>query len=261
MEFYLLVIVIGFIVGGFIGMTGMGGGALMTPILITILKIEPIIAIGSDIIYAALTKVAGSYQHIKQKTVDFKLVKNLAKGSVPGAILGGLLSYYLTAQGINIDSFIKSFLGGALIVVALTLIMSLIFKAHSYKKKLHDVLHLDRHLVLYTVLTGLLGGFLVGLTSVGSGTVMMALILIIYNTSLRKVIGSDIVHATILLFTAGITHFFIGHVDWMLVLFLLIGSIPGVIIGSKLAKRAPKKVIKSVLIVLLLFFGVRLFLT
>lgn len=258
MEYFLLIILIGFIVGTLIGMTGMGGGALMTPILITILKIEPIIAIGSDIVYAAITKIAGSYQHIKQKTVDFTLVKNLAIGSVPGAIAGSLLSYIMKDSGINIDEFIRIALGTALCTISVLLSISLFWNINNYKDKLHHWLKIDKYKKIAVALVGLLGGLLVGLTSVGSGTIMIVLILIIYNTSLRKIIGSDIVHATILLFTAGLAHLFVGNVDWQLVIFLLIGSIPGVILGSKLSSFIPKNIIRSLLIILLLVFGFKM---
>jgi uncharacterized membrane protein YfcA len=248
-------IILGFVVGGLVGMTGMGGGSMMTPILITFLHYEPAVAIGSDIIYAAVTKVAGSFAHLKQKTVDLTIVRRLAIGSVPGAIAGSLLADSIRDVVANADEYLKVAVGIAICLSAALLFTSMFYDVRNIKQRLHDFFGVERHVLGYTIGTGVFGGFLVGLTSVGAGSVMLVLMLIVYNTSTRKLVGTDIVHATILLFTAGIVHLYSGVVDWGLVAGLLIGSIPGVLIGSRMAHAVSRKALKTVLVAVLFFLG------
>lgn len=254
----VLTIGLGAVVGTLVGMTGMGGGALMTPALITILGIAPSVAVSSDIVYGAITKTVGAVQHLKQGTVDTLLVRRLAVGSIPAAVLGSVLAAVLQSSGFNLDAFVRVALGVVLCVIAIVLLVSAFFDVSGVKSRIHAAIGADQHAAAWLGGVGAFGGFIVGLTSVGSGTVMMAAILIISNTSLKKIVGSDIAHATLLLFTAGITHLFVGHVNWSLIGMLLIGSIPGVVIGSKLSAVIPKAVTKTLLIVLLCFFGVKL---
>lgn len=256
----LFIVFLGATVGVLVGMTGMGGGALLTPALITIVGISPVVAVSSDIIYGAVTKLFGSIQHIRQKTVDFHLVRWLAVGSVPGAILGSVCASLFSARGLDINTTITTVLGILLCCIATILFVSTVFDVTKLKKSIHDSIGAEKHYNRLLVIVGFFGGGIVGLTSVGSGTVMMAAILVISNTSLKKIVGSDIVHATILLCTAGITHLFVGKIDWMLVLFLLVGSIPGVMLGSRISQYAPKNILKFFVIALLGFFGVKLLL-
>ncbi len=236
-------------------MTGMGGGSMMTPLLITFLHYEPAVAIGSDIIYAAVTKVAGSFAHLKQKTVDLTIVRRLAYGSVPGAVAGSLLADYIREAVADADDYLKVTIGVAICLSAALLFVSMFYDVRNIKLRLHNFFRVDQHILGYTISTGVFGGFLVGLTSVGAGSVMLVLMLVVYNTSTRKLVGTDIVHATILLFTAGFVHLFAGNIDWKLVAGLLIGSIPGVLIGSRLAHKVSRTALKTVLIVVLFFLG------
>ncbi|EKD79411.1 MAG: hypothetical protein ACD_41C00082G0002 [uncultured bacterium] len=254
----LTIIVIGFVIGLLIGMTSMGGGAMMTPILITFLHYDPVIAVGSDIVYAAITKIVGSAVHIKQKTVDMKLVQRLAYGSVPGAIVGALLTDYLRDITPLANDYLKLAIGLAISCSALLLFISIIFDVRGIKQWLHAFFRVERHQIGFTIVTGAFGGFLVGLTSVGAGSIMLVLMLVIYNTSTRKLIGSDIVHATILLLTAGIVHLFSGNVDWGLTGGLLIGSVPGVLLGSRFVQWVPRLLLKIVLVIILFFLGSQL---
>lgn len=253
--FILTIAGIGFAVGLLIGMTSMGGGAMMTPILITFLHYEPVVAVGSDIIYAAVTKVVGSAVHIRQKTVDMALVRRLAYGSVPGAVVGSLLAKYMHEITPLANGYLKLAIGLAICSSATLLFVSIFFNVNNLKQRLHSLLRVEVHQRTYTILTGVVGGFLVGLTSVGAGSIMLVLMLIIYNTSTHRLIGSDIVHATILLFTAGAVHLLSGNIDWGLVGGLLLGSIPGVLIGSMFVKRMPRTFLKTVLVLLLFFLG------
>jgi uncharacterized membrane protein YfcA len=258
MEHFLLIVIIGFAVGLLVGMTSMGGGSMMTPILITYLHYDPVIAVGSDIVYAAITKVVGSAVHIRQKTVDKMMVRHLAYGSVPAAIVGSILALYLHQITPAANDYLKLAIGLAICCSATTLLISIFFDVRGVKQKLHDRLKVQTHQKTYTILTGVVGGLLVGLTSVGAGSIMLVLMLIIYNTSTRKLIGSDIVHATILLFTAGIVHLFAGNIDWGLTLGLLLGSVPGVLLGSHLVPRIHKTLLKTVLVTILFFLGAQL---
>lgn len=241
-----------------VGMTGMGGGALMTPLLISYVGLSPAVAVSSDIIYGAITKIFGSIQHLRQGTVDRELVKRLAVGSIPGAIVGSGLAAILKASGIDFNSFVKQALGIALCIIATLLLVSFLFNVNSVKQRIHTWIHAEQYPRLWLGLVGALGGFTVGLTSVGSGTIMMACVLVISNTSLRKLVGSDIVHAVLLLWTASITHIFVGEIQWSVVAWLLVGSIPGIVIGSRLSARAPKQLIKLLMVGLLLFFGIKM---
>ena len=250
-----VIIIIGFAVGLLIGMTSMGGGAMMTPILITFLHYDPVIAVGSDIVYAAITKVFGSAVHLKQKTVDLLIVRRLAYGSVPGAIIGSFLAQYIHLRLPSANADLKLAIGLAICCSAALLFSSIFFNVNKVKLSMHQALHVDGHTKAYTVLIGLFGGFLVGLTSVGAGSIMLVLMLIIYNTSTRKLVGTDIVHATILLFTASITHLFAGNVDWYLAGSLLIGSIPGVLLGSRFVQHVPKTILKTALVIILFVLG------
>ncbi len=258
MEAILTIIVIGFAVGLLIGMTSMGGGAMMTPILITYLHYDPVIAVGSDIVYAAVTKIVGSAMHMRQKTVDRVLVRYLAYGSVPMAIVGSLLALYLHTLIPAANDYLKLAIGLAICCSAGLLFISIFFDVRGVKQRLHDRLKIEHHRKVYTMMAGAFGGFIVGLTSVGAGSIMLVLMLIIYNTSTRKLIGSDIVHATILLLTAGVVHLFAGNVNWTLTSSLLIGSIPGVILGSRLVAVVPRTLLKTALVIILFFLGSQL---
>lgn len=255
MSQIVVIIFVGFVVGALIGLTGMGGGSMMTPILITYLHYNPVVAVGSDIIYAAITKVAGSFVHIKQKTVDMLIVRRMAYGSIPGAIIGSVLTQYIRDITPLANDYLKVAIGIAICCSASTLFLSIFFNVKNLKRRLHDWIGVDKNLRTYTIITGVIGGFLVGLTSVGAGSIMLVLMLIIYNTSTRKLVGTDIVHATVLLFTASAVHLFSGNVDWVLTGSLLIGSIPGVLLGSRFAQHVPRMVLKTVLVFVLFFLG------
>lgn len=249
------IIVIGFIVGTLIGMTSMGGGAMMTPILISFLHYDPVIAVGSDIVYAAITKVVGSAVHLKQKTVDLVIVRRLAYGSVPGAVVGSILAQYIHIHLQSANDDLKLAIGLAICTSATLLFLSIFFNVNKLKLRLHNALQLEHHTKGFTIAAGVFGGLLVGLTSVGAGSVMLVLLLIIYNTSTRKLVGTDIVHATLLLFTASIAHLFSGNVDWRLTGGLLIGSIPGVLLGSTFVQYVPRTLLKTILVIVLFFLG------
>jgi uncharacterized protein len=248
---------LGLFIGILIGLTGMGGGALMTPALILFKLARPTLAVGTDLVWNALTKGVGSIVHIKQQTVDTRIVKRLAIGSIPGALCGIALLAYLRHRGIKSeDHLVVMVLGTALIGVALSLFFRSIFGA---RLPTDGVEGLSRGPAWLTSVIGLVVGFLVSITSVGSGTMIVASLVFIYPTTpLKKLVGSDIFHALFLVGVSAIGHMGLGTVNTKLLIGLLIGSVPGVVIGSRLSMIFPEKVLRPVLATTLLYLGAKL---
>lgn len=249
--------ILGFLVGLLVGLTGMGGGAVMTPALILLGWAKPVIAVGTDLVWGTLTKAAGSFVHWRQKTVDFKIVLRLAIGSIPGAILGlALLVHLHHSKGAAMDKIVVRMLGVALMVVALSLFVRSFWKRRTGStSEQADA----KYFVWLTPLIGAAVGFLVSLTSVGSGSLIIACLVLLYpSTPLRRIVGSDIVHALFLLGVSALGHFGIGSINVQLLGALLIGSIPGVWLGSKMSATVPEKVLQPVIATTLFFLGYRL---
>lgn len=248
---------LGLFVGVLIGLTGMGGGALMTPALILFNLARPTLAVGTDLVWNALTKGVGSIVHLKQRTVDTRIVKRLAIGSVPGALMGIGLLAILRHHGIKSeDHLVVMVLGTALIGVALSLYFRSIFGS---KLPVFGPEGLAKGPAWLTSVIGLVVGFLVSITSVGSGTMIVASLVFIYpTTSLKKLVGSDIFHALFLVGVSALGHVGLGTVDTKLLIGLLIGSVPGVVIGSRLSLIFPEKVLRPLLATTLLYLGARL---
>jgi len=248
---------LGLFVGVLIGLTGMGGGALMTPALILFRLARPTLAVGTDLVWNALTKGVGSIVHIKQQTVDSRIVKRLAIGSIPGALSGIALLAFLRHHGITSeDHLVVIILGTALIGVALSLFFRTFLGSRLPKSGVEG---LARGPVWLTSVLGLVVGFLVSITSVGSGTLIVASLVFMYPTTpLRKLVGSDIFHALFLVGVSAIGHMGLGTVNTKLLVGLLIGSVPGVVIGSRLSVIFPEKILRPMLATTLLYLGVRL---
>ena len=248
---------LGLFVGVLIGLTGMGGGALMTPALILFRLARPTLAVGTDLVWNALTKGVGSIVHLKQQTVDTRIVKRLAIGSIPGALCGIGLLAYLRHHGIKSeDHLVVMVLGTALIGVALTLFFRTFFAS---KLPTIGMEGLARGPVWLTTLVGLVVGFLVSITSVGSGTMIVASLVFIYPTTpLKKLVGSDIFHALFLVGVSAVGHMGLGTVNGKLLIELLIGSVPGVVIGSRLSVIFPEKLLRPMLATTLLYLGAKL---
>lgn len=253
MEMLVLKILVGFVVGILIGLSGVGGGVLLLPVLIFGLRIPAIVAVGSDALFNFFTKIPASLLHLKKGTVKGKVVAALALGSVPGSICGvKLLIHIRHLYGDGVNNFIKTAVGILLIIVPLLLI---------FQKRIEDkVAHRPPTMKGFAgmALIGLFAGFLVGMTSVGSGSIIMMLLLLFYSFPPKVNVGTDILHAVILTGTTGLLHFRAGNVDPSLVLTLLIGSIPGGLIGSHLATRMPMLWLRRLLCALLLITGARM---
>ncbi len=257
MEF-LAIVMSGFIVGFLVGMTGMGGAALMTPLLILGFGIKPVIAIGTDISYAAITKTVGGWRHLKLKNVKVGLALWLALGSVPGAIGGVWLIQLLKATyGMGVDKIAMAMISGALLIVGCGLLIRAMFKGDSTKGE-QEKLNLTRRRKFLAVILGAFTGFVVGITSAGSGTLIAVLLIGIYKLAPRKVVGTDVFHAAILLWAAGLAHFGVGNVDISLLLSILAGSIPGVWIGSHLTVKVPVGMLRLAISVLMVSSGLAL---
>jgi uncharacterized protein len=249
--------ILGFVVGLLIGLTGMGGGALMTPALILTGLARPVIAVGTDLVWGTLTKSVGAFVHFRQKTVDLAIVKRLAIGSVPGALAGIALLYYLHRRGtIAVDQVVVKMLAVALMCVAVSLFIRAL-RGHR-KKSGNENPGLGGSVWLTSVLGGVVG-FLVSLTSVGSGSLIVACLVIVYPLiPMKRIVGSDIVHALILVGVSALGHLGLGSVDVPLLAALLIGSLPGVWIGSRMTAVFPERVLQPLLATTLFVLGYKL---
>lgn len=253
MELLAVKILIGFFVGVLIGMTGVGGGVLLLPVLIFGLRVPAIVAVGSDALFNFFTKIPASLMHLRRGTVRRKVVMALALGSVPGSIAGvNLLMHIRHLYGDGVNAFIKMAVGILLIIIPILLL----FQRHIEERVGQRPPTLKSFAGM--TLIGLLAGFLVGMTSVGSGSIIMMLLLLFYSFTPKVNVGTDIVHAVILTGVTGILHFSLGNVDPELVVTLLIGSIPGGLLGSHLATRVPMLWLRRILCTLLLITGARM---
>jgi uncharacterized protein len=253
MELIALKIFIGLIVGTLIGLTGLGGGVLLLPLLIFGLRVPAIIAVGSDAAFNFLTKIPSSVVHLRKGTVRKKVVLALASGSIPGAILGvRFLQHLRILYGAGVNDFIKTAVGILLIVVSTLLLLQRRIEAQVANRPPTAKSFLGMAVI------GLVAGFLVGMTSVGSGSIIMMLLLLFYSYPPKVMVGTDIVHAVLLTGCTSLLHFRLGNVDPSLVGYLLIGSIPGGLVGSHLSTRVPVLWLRRILCVILLSTGVRM---
>lgn len=253
MELLTAKVLVGFVVGVLIGLSGVGGGVLLLPVLIFGLRVPAIIAVGSDAVFNFFTKIPASLLHLKKGTVRRKVVVALACGSIPGSYCGvKLLMYIRHLYGDGVNSFIKSAIGVLLIVIPLLLL----FQKRIEEKVANHPPTMKGFAGM--ALIGLIAGFLVGMTSVGSGSIIMMLLLLFYRFPPKVNVGTDIVHAVLLTGMTGLLHFRLGNVDPGLVVSLLIGSIPGGLLGSHLATRVPMLWLRRILCTLLLLTGARM---
>lgn len=246
----------GFIVGIVVGLTGMGGGALMTPILVLGFGIEPLAAVSSDLVAAVVMKPIGGGIHFRRGTVHTGLVKWLALGSVPGALLG---SYAISHVSGDVGDTIKIILGVVLLVAAAAMVVRSYLSSHrgvGVEGAEAERVPVRRAATLFV---GLVGGTIVGMTSVGSGSLMIVALMLLYPTlSSRELVGTDLVQAVPLVLAAAIGHLIWGEFELGLTASLLIGSIPGVIIGAQISSRAPDHFIRPVLVLVLALTGLKL---
>jgi uncharacterized protein len=254
-----LIILFGFCVGVLVGTTGVGGGSLMTPALILVFGTAPTTAIGTDLAYAAVTKTVGGWRHFRSGTVDMKLALWLATGSIPGA-LGGVYVLHLLEDALGKGSFddtLLTMVGAALLVTSAAVLVRTLVRHVKGERATIEPFEL-RH-KLAAVLVGVSVGFVLGLTSAGSGALIAVGLIMIYRLTPRRVVGTDVFHAALLLWVASLAHLVSGNVDLLLAGNILIGSVPGVWIGSGLATRLPEGALRPALGVVLLAAGLALF--
>jgi len=247
----------GLLIGFLVGMTGMGGGALMTPLLILLVGIKPTIAIGSDLAYAAITKMFGAWQHRKSGQVDVGLALRLALGSVPASLFGVWCVHRMEARyGDDVQHMVTRILGATLILVATALLARSTGLVRHWRLRGHAARRRRRY--GWNLAIGAVLGFLVGVTSVGSGTLFGVAMLIVFGLGAKEMVGTDIYHAALLTTAAAAAHICVGNVNYSLVGSLLVGAIPGVLAGSRLATRMPEKALRPTLAVVLLVSGIKM---
>jgi uncharacterized protein len=246
----------GFLIGALVGFTGVGGGALMTPLLVLLFGIAPSTAVGTDLIYASITKTSGTLVHGLHGTVEWGIVRHLATGSIPATILTILALRYFGGKEHGAGGLITSVLGFALILTAVTLILRRWLLAHL--ARFVEGLSTQQTTSI-TIALGAFLGVLVSISSVGAGAIGVTVLVLLYpQLPAARIVGSDIAHAVPLTLVAGIGHLFLGAIDWSLLISLLIGSLPGIAIGSHLAARVPDRVLRPVLASTLALTGARL---
>ncbi|MFM6090809.1 MAG: sulfite exporter TauE/SafE family protein [Dolichospermum sp.] len=241
---YLLLPILSFFIGMIVGITGIGGASLITPMLIFCFHVPPSIAISSDVVAATLMKIVGSWKHWQQKTLDVDLVKWLAMGSVSGSLLGIAVLYQLRNTGEHhIDSLLLRLLGVMIVIVTFTALIQMLLVNFFPKINLPQLPTLNINTNkgrLITVIIGAILGFCVGMTSVSSGSMFALVLTAFFRLDARKLVGTDITQAAILLIFTSLGHLTLGTVNFNLVIPIWIGSVPGVIIGAKICEMMPQ---------------------
>jgi uncharacterized protein len=248
-------IAVGLLVGVLVGLTGLGGGMVLLPLLISVLGVPPIVAVGSDAVINFVTKIGAGGLHLRRGNVSWPLVRNLALGSIPGAILGvGMLAWLRETYGSGVNDFLRGMIGILLVVVPLGYLLKL---RPSLPPVSLETLQAKKYR-FGIVLIGFFAGTLVGLTSIGSGSVILMLLLVCYGFPPAMMVGTDIVHAVLLAALTSVLQFKLGNVDLVLVASVLLGSVPGGILGAYLTNYIPSARLKQVLSVVLVAVGARL---
>ena len=234
----------GFLVGALVGITGVGGGSLMTPILI-MFGIHPAMAVGTDLLYASMTKTGGTLVHGLNRTVDWRVVVRLATGSIPGSALTMFALYEFHIGSAATQILITRVLGAALFLTA----VSLFFRKTLVRVYAKRVGVLDPELVRrLTIVSGAILGVLVSISSVGAGAIGVTVLILLYpKMPMARIVGSDIAHAVPLTLAAGLGHLALGSIDWLLLVSLVTGSLPGIFVGSTLATRVPDTAVRLTL--------------
>ena len=242
-----MVIAFGLGVGVLIGLTGIGGGSLMTPLLVLFAGVPPVVAIGTDLAYGAVTKTLGGWRHWRKGTVDLGVSMWLAVGSVPGALVGvWLLDHLHATYGKSFEPTLLVSIAVALIIVAVTILGRALFMPKLVARERHTVERTTRAKVS-AVLIGAVLGLILGVTSVGSGALIGLALILVFQLTPHRVVGTDVFHAAILLWAAGIAHFASGNVDFALMGTILIGSLPGVWLGAHLIDKVSADALRPAL--------------
>ena len=252
----------GFLVGLIVGVTGVGGGSLMTPLLMLVFGVSPVTAVGTDLLYASLTKTVGAWVHGRRGTVDWRVVGLLSLGSLPATLVTILLLKYSAADEKTLSNLVSGVLSVALLLTAVTLLFKEQIKEIAKRRDgaVYELHH--RYLPAATIATGAVAGALVTVSSIGAGVLGTVALLFLYpRMPSVKVVGTDIVHAVPLAALAGMGHMALGTVDLTLLAHLLLGSLPGIYIGSHLSTKIPEKVLRPLLASMLMLIGTKMILS
>jgi uncharacterized membrane protein YfcA len=251
------IVAFGLGVGVLVGMTGIGGGSLMTPMLILVFNVQPVTAIGSDLAYAAVTKTVGGYKHLRQHTVDLRLSSWMAIGSVPAAVFGVyVLDVLEDWAGRDFDDVLITILACALLITGAATMVRNFLKRMDERER--TTIPMERRHKIAAVAMGASVGFVLGVTSAGSGALIAVGLILLFRLRPQRVVGTDVFHAAILLWAAGLAHVSAGNVDFGLVGNILIGSIPGVWVGSHWSVRVEPAVLRGTLALVLIGAGLAL---
>jgi len=246
----------GFVVGAIVGLTGVGGGSLMTPLLVLLFGVHPATAVGTDLLYAAITKSGGTVVHSRKGHVDWQIVGRLAAGSIPAAALTIYILSQLPKRSAELTHLISVSLGIALLLTACAIVFRKRIVAFALR---HENSFVQRHLGPVTVAVGAVIGVLVSISSVGAGALGVAALFFLYpHLPAVRIVGSDVVHAVPLTLVAGMGHWWLGSVDWSLLGALLLGSLPGIWLGSHISARVPDKILRPILASMLVLIGAKL---
>ncbi|MFZ2269599.1 MAG: sulfite exporter TauE/SafE family protein [Azonexus sp.] len=247
----------GFAVGAIVGLTGVGGGSLMTPLLVLLFGVHPATAVGTDLLYAAITKAGGTVAHGKKGHIDWAITGRLALGSIPAAGLTLLVLSQLPKGSNVIGQIIANGLGFALVLTAIAILFGR--KLRDYAAKHDDSPLRQRHLGKITVVVGAILGVLVTISSVGAGALGVAALYFLYpKLSPIRIVGSDVAHAVPLTLVAGLGHWALGGVDWALLGSLLLGSLPGIWLGTHVSAKVPEHILRRLLATMLIIIGGKL---
>jgi len=253
-----VLVLFGLGVGILVGLTGVGGGSLMTPILILVFGVKPVTAVGTDLAYGAVTKTVGGVKHFRQRTVDLSLSTWMAFGSVPAAVGGVYVIHALErAHGKSFDDILLAAVSGALLFTGVAVLVRALFLTRLVKLE-RETLVLERRHKIAAVSLGVFVGFVLGVTSAGSGALIALGLIMIFRLVPTRVVGTDVFHAAILLWAAAIAHLVAGHVDFALAGTILVGSVPGVWLGSHWSVRVPVASLRLALGVVLIGAGMGL---
>ena len=242
MNHELMMIMFGLGVGLLVGATGVGGGSIMTPLLVVVAGVPPISAIGTDLFYAAVTKTFGGASHFRRSTVDLRLSLQLALGSIPAAVGAVFLLDYIQGRiGFAIDTPLIVIVAIAIAICGIAMLWQTLFPPPQRPERA------PAHQLIAAIISGALVGFVLGLTSAGSGAVLALLLIAVFQLVPHRVVGTDVFHAALLLWAASIGNIILGNVDFALAGLLLLGSIPGVLIGTRVSVRLPALALRCAL--------------
>ncbi len=251
----LLLPVLSFGVGIIVGLTGIGGASLITPMLIIVFGVPASVAVSSDVVAATLMKVVGGIKHWRQQTVDRRVVQWLVTGRVPGALGGvAILHHIQQIERLNLDSILLKCIGFAILLVTLLALVQLLLLTIAPNVQLPQLPMLDLDTIpgkMAAIAIGAILGCIVGLTSVSSGSLFALVLIAFFRLDAQRLVGTDLTQAAILLGFTSLGHLSLGTVDWSLVLPIWFGSVPGVLIGAKLCQIAPQKLLRFVIYILL----------